>query len=82
MGDTANLNSRLLSWHSLITWHHHSSAGTLSSSERSCHNSGSAVARHWAQSICSVGVHISWQLTHRDDGCMSLVKASSVPWVL
>lgn len=49
---------------------------------RSCHSSGSAVALCWAQPVCSVGVHVSWQLTYRDDGCSSLVKASSVPWVL
>lgn len=38
---------------------------------RSCHNFGSAMAPCWAQSICSVGVHISWHFTYRDDGCRS-----------
>lgn len=38
---------------------------------RSCHNFGSAMAPCWTQSVCSIGVHISWHFTYRDDGCRS-----------
>lgn len=48
---------------------------------QSCHNSCSAVASHWAQSLCLVHMQFC-QLSHGDDGCKSPVKASSVPWVL
>lgn len=32
---------------------------------------GSVMAPCWAQSLCSVGVHISWHFTYKDNGCRS-----------
>lgn len=59
------LSSNILPWHSPITWHHCNSTGFQG---RSCHKFGSATAPCWAQSLCSVDVHISWHYTYRDNG--------------